>query len=53
MSLPEGSFDSLHIDIYIKIHIVAKIELWGSNKNNFMVVESPQHEELYKKVTAL
>ena len=33
---------------------VAKLQLWSSNKNNFMVgVGSPQHKELYKRVAAL
>ena len=30
---------------------VAKLQLWSSNENIWM--DSPQHEELYKKITAL
>lgn len=35
------------VDICIMIHNSCKITLMSSNEDNFMVRESPQHEELY------
>ena len=42
-------FQNCILDIDIMIH---SIQL-HSNENNFMIGRSPQHEKLYKRVTAL